>query len=161
MHHYLLSAALLLCWFYSSAQLQGHTEPYAASYRIVSCSSEYVGIAYRIVGASKSIPPHYIKKAWGFTYEITVYVVVADGFRSSRTPFGIVCKLPDGQMQAVTLNETHTLVESVSPAPFKFRIDSAEKGIATLQFGVLRLIGNTVTPDPEVPPNMRTSVHLN
>lgn len=160
MHAFLLTTAAAVFLLSAPSQMRGQEVPATVGYRIVSCTAEFVGLAYSTVGETTSIPPHPIKKRSGFVYEITISVGLTDDVHSSTDPFGVVCRLPDGRMKAVTLNESHGLIEGVVPVSFVFRIETAEKGVATFQIGVLRLEGNEVKPVPDAPPNMRSSVFL-
>lgn len=71
---------------------------------IVKVESQLVDIKYRVIGATRSIPPHYIKREDGYVYAIYFTLVFRNGNRSWQQPFYVQIEYPDGKTEEVEFN---------------------------------------------------------
>jgi hypothetical protein len=133
------------------------TEP---AFRIVSCDAKFVGYTYSPTGGTATMPSHTFGDRSGFVYEVTIVVGPLSTVQSSRDPFGVICRLPDGTIKGVILNRAETVIEGVVSNPFVFQIQTREKGLATFEIGTLNAQASEVTPIPNVPEDSKSSVFL-
>ena len=129
-------------------------------FRIVSCDARLVGYTYSLSGETRSIPSHSFGKRSGYIYEVTLVVGLLNDVKSANALFGIICRLPDGKIKGVILNQAQTQIEGVVSSPFVFQIQTAEKGLATFEIGTLNPEANGVNPIPNVPEDSKSSVFL-
>jgi len=86
---------------------------------------EYKGPHQTVVGATKSIPPHFIYKTDGYDFQIELSITVQKYFTFSDSMYGIVCILPDHSVAKFYFDKTHLIRTSSQNYRYSFplRID--------------------------------------
>lgn len=95
---------------------------------IFNINSNLIGRTYIITGHTQSIPPHLIKKAKDYIYEINLAVKVNGINTYWNSPFEVILILPNGEIEYYPLNEEKFTLSSLFIEDFKIVVETPVKG---------------------------------
>jgi hypothetical protein len=90
--------------------------------------ADFVQVRKTIIGATRSVPPHYLYRVEGYDYSITIEILQQDTAPLVGS-YGIVCFLPDGSIRKFPIVEGNLSSRSPEISEYSLPLEIQARGL--------------------------------